>query len=124
MELAFLAAIDRGDLDEVAELLAQDVRATMPPSPEWYADRESVLAALAATWDAGSPDYIGELRTVATSANRQLAAANYRRPPGGQAFEPFGIGLLWVRDGQISEIVAFHEPALFPAFGLPPRLDR
>ncbi|GAA2633112.1 RNA polymerase subunit sigma-70 [Dactylosporangium fulvum] len=120
----YMAAVDRGDLDEVAELLAQDVRATMPPYPEWFADRESVVAALAATWDAGSPDYIGAMRVVATSANGQLAAASYRRPPGGQVFEPFGIGLLRVRDGRISEIVAFHEPALFPAFGLPPRLDR
>lgn len=119
----YMAAVERGDLDEVAELLAADVRATMPPYPEWFADRESVVAALAASWDAGSPDYIGALRVVATSANGQLAAASYRRPPGGQVFEPFGIGLLRVRDGRISEIVAFHEPALFPAFGLPPRLD-
>ncbi|MFC7549698.1 sigma-70 family RNA polymerase sigma factor [Plantactinospora sp. GCM10030261] len=120
----YMAAVDRGDVDEVAELLARDVRATMPPYPEWFADRESVVAALAATWDASSPDYIGALRLVATSANRQLAAASYRRPPGGHVFEPFGIGLLRVRNGRISEIVAFHEPALFPAFGLPARLDR
>jgi RNA polymerase sigma-70 factor, ECF subfamily len=118
----YMAAVDRGDLVEVAALLAQDVRATMPPYPEWFDGRESVVAALAASWDAGSPDYIGTLRAVATSANGQLAAASYRRPPGGQVFEPFGIGLLRVRDGRISEIVAFHEPALFPAFGLPQRL--
>ncbi|MBG0567009.1 sigma-70 family RNA polymerase sigma factor [Actinoplanes aureus] len=120
----YMDAVERGDLDEVAELLAKDVRATMPPYPEWFADRESVLAALAATWDAGSPEYIGALRMVATSANGQLAAASYRRPPGRQIFEPFGIGVLRVRDGRIVEIVAFHEPALFPAFGLPPTLDR
>nr|WP_239675046.1 sigma-70 family RNA polymerase sigma factor [Natronosporangium hydrolyticum] len=119
----YMAAVERGDLDGVAELLAADVRATMPPYPEWFADRESVLAALAATWDEASPDYIGTFRLVATSANGQLAAASYRRPPGGQVFEPFGIGVLRVRDGRISDIVAFHEPELFPAFGLPPHLD-
>jgi RNA polymerase sigma-70 factor (ECF subfamily) len=64
------------------------------------------------------------LRTLPTSANGQLAAASYRRLPGRQVFEPFGIGLLRVRAGRIIEIVAFHEPALFPAFGLPPALDR
>ncbi|MFG2064495.1 sigma-70 family RNA polymerase sigma factor [Micromonospora sp. NPDC048871] len=120
----YLDAVERGDLDEVAELLAKDVRATMPPLAEWFADRESILAALAATWDASSPDYIGALRAVPTSANGQLAAASYRRPPGRQVFEPFGIGVLRVRDGLITEIVAFHEPTLFPAFGLPPTLDR
>jgi RNA polymerase sigma-70 factor (ECF subfamily) len=120
----YMDAVERGDLDEVAELLAEDVRATMPPYPEWFADRGSVLAALAATWDAGSPEYIGALRMVLTSANGQLAAASYRRPPGQQVFEPFGIGVIRVRDGRITEMVAFHEPALFPAFGLPPTLDR
>ncbi|MFD6755628.1 sigma-70 family RNA polymerase sigma factor [Micromonospora gifhornensis] len=120
----YLDAVERGDLDEVAELLAKDVRATMPPLPEWFADRESVLAALAATWDPTSADYIGALRMIPTSANGQLAAASYRRPPGQQVFEPFGIGVLQVRDGLITEIVAFHEPALFPAFGLPPTLNR
>jgi RNA polymerase sigma-70 factor (ECF subfamily) len=29
-----------------------------------------------------------------------------------------------VQAGRIIEIVAFHEPALFPSFGLPPALDR
>ncbi|MER7418390.1 sigma-70 family RNA polymerase sigma factor [Micromonospora peucetia] len=120
----YMDAVERGDLDEVAALLAKDVRATMPPFPEWFADRESVLAALAATWDMGSPDYIGALRMIHTSANGQLAAASYRRPPGQQVFEPFGIGVLRVCDGRITEIVAFHEPALFPAFGLPPTRDR
>ncbi len=120
----YMDAVERGDLDEVAALLAKDVRATMPPFPEWFADRDSVLAALAATWDAGSPDYIGALRMIPTSANGQLAAASYRRPPGKPVFEPFGIGVLRVRDGRITEIVAFHEPGLFPAFGLPPALDR
>ncbi len=120
----YMAAVDRGDLDEVAALLAKDVRATMPPYPQWFDDRDSVLAALATSWDPGSPDYVGTLRMLATAANGQLAAASYRLPPGGQVFEPFGIGLLVVRDGRIAEMVAFHEPALFAAFGLPPTLDR
>ncbi|GAA5768148.1 ECF RNA polymerase sigma factor SigG [Streptosporangium roseum] len=120
----YMSAVERGDLTEVAELLARDVRATMPPYPEWFADRDSVLAALSASWDAGSPDYIGTLRMLPASANGQLAAATYRCPPGGHVYEPFGIGVLRVRDGRITEIVAFHEPALFPSFNLPPTLDR
>jgi RNA polymerase sigma-70 factor (ECF subfamily) len=120
----YMSAVERGDLTAVADLLAQDVRATMPPYPEWFADRDSVLAALSESWDAGSPHYVGTLRMLPASANGQLAAATYRCPPGGHAYEPFGIGVLRVRDGRIAEIVAFHEPALFASFELPPTLDR
>ncbi|MFY1669284.1 hypothetical protein ACN27G_04885 [Plantactinospora sp. WMMB334] len=52
----------------------------MPPYPEWFADRESVVGALAASWDPGSPDHVGALRMVTTSANGRPAAAGYRRP--------------------------------------------
>ena len=41
-----------------------------------------LLAALSASWDAGSPEYIGALRMLPTSANGQLAAASYRRSAG------------------------------------------
>ncbi|MGJ6969415.1 sigma factor-like helix-turn-helix DNA-binding protein, partial [Streptosporangium sp. G11] len=60
----YMSAVERGDLTEVADLLARDVRATMPPYPEWFTDRDGVLAALSASWDAGSPDYIGTLRML------------------------------------------------------------
>lgn len=62
-------------------------------------------------------------------ANGQPSAA-YRCPPGGHAYEPFGIGVPRVRDGRMTEIVAFREPALFPSFpsfpsfDLPPAPDR
>ncbi len=61
---------------------------------------------------------------MAPSANGRLAAATYRCTPGGHRYEPFGIGVMLVRDGRITEIVAFHEPALFPSSDLPPTLDR
>jgi RNA polymerase sigma-70 factor (ECF subfamily) len=120
----YMSAVERGDLAGVAELLAQDVRTTMPPYPEWFAGREAVLAALAASWDAGAPGYVGVFRMLPVGANGQLAAAAYVRPAAEHSYTPFGIGVLQVRDGRIAEITAFHEPALFPAFQLPSRLDR
>ena len=41
------------------------------------------------------------------------------RAPGDDVHRAFAIGLLRVEGGRIAEIVAFHEPALFPVFGLP-----
>ncbi|MGJ6969706.1 hypothetical protein ACSDR0_48310, partial [Streptosporangium sp. G11] len=76
---------------------------------------------LLSAYVADCPESAGHLTA---SANGQLAAATYRCPPGGHAYEPFGIGVMLVRDGRITEIVAFHEPALFPSFNLPPTLDR
>ena len=38
---------------------------------------------------------------------------------GDDAYRAFAIGVLRIEDGGIAEMVAFHEPAMFPAFGLP-----
>ncbi|HEY6746350.1 MAG TPA: RNA polymerase subunit sigma-70 [Mycobacteriales bacterium] len=118
--LRYMAAVERADLAALAALLAEEVRTTMPPFPMWFAGRPAVLAALAAGWDPGSPAYVGRFRMVATGANRQPAAAAYVRRPGGTAYEAFAIGVLRIENGRIAEIIAFHDPGLFAAFGLPP----
>ena len=114
----YMAAVQDADLDAMADLLASEVRTTMPPYPMWFAGRDAVLQALAAGWDAASPAYAGEFRLVAVGANRQPAAAAYVRHPGEAAFRAFAIGVLRIDDGRIAEITAFHDPSLFPAFAL------
>ncbi|WP_213452397.1 RNA polymerase subunit sigma-70 [Rhizomonospora bruguierae] len=118
----YMAAVERGDLAGVADLLAEDVRTTMPPYPVWFAGRAAVLAALATSWDPGSPEYVGAFRMLPTGANGRPAAAAYVRRPGRDTYQPFAIGIVSVARGRIMEITAFHEPALFPAFALPPQL--
>jgi RNA polymerase sigma-70 factor, ECF subfamily len=44
----YMDALDRADLATVAELLADDVRTTMPPRPMWFEGRRDVMRALAA----------------------------------------------------------------------------
>jgi RNA polymerase sigma-70 factor, ECF subfamily len=122
--LRYMAAVERADLAALADLLAEEVRTTMPPFPMWFAGRDAVLAALAAGWDPGSPDYVGRFRMVAVGANRQPAAAAYVRAPGAAAYEAFAISLLRIRDGLIVEATAFHDPGLFAAFGLPMTFGR
>ncbi|MET8231179.1 RNA polymerase subunit sigma-70 [Micromonospora sp. NPDC005298] len=120
----YMSAVERGDLAQLAELLAEDVRATMPPYPEWFSDRRSLLDALARRWNPSSAEYGGPMRLLEVSANGQLGAAGYVRSAAGQPYLPFAIGVLRIGNGRIAELTSFHEPALFPAFVLPPYLDR
>src|SRR6266498_1949284 len=42
----YVAAWERGDVEAVAAMLADDARMTMPPLPTWYGGREAVAAFL------------------------------------------------------------------------------
>jgi RNA polymerase sigma-70 factor, ECF subfamily len=115
----YVDAVERADLAAMAELLAEDVRATMPPYLAWFADRDGVLAALAASWDPSSPDFVGRFRIVPTRANGQPAAAAYVRLADDEEYRAFAISVLRVDGGRIAEMTAFHDTRLFQAFGLP-----
>jgi RNA polymerase sigma-70 factor, ECF subfamily len=118
----YMDAVERADLAAVADLLAEDVRATMPPWTLWLAGRPAVLASLTESWDPSSPHFVGRFRARPVGANGQPAGALYRRAPGDDIDRAFAIGVLRVEDGRIADMVAFHDPALFPAFGLPATL--
>ena len=118
----YMDAVERADLAAVAELLAADVRATMPPYPMWFQGRDAVMASLAASWNPGLPAYVGRFLMVPTGANRQPAVAAYVRPPGAREHRPFAIAVLRIVGSRIAEITAFHDPGLFPAFALPAAL--
>jgi RNA polymerase sigma-70 factor (ECF subfamily) len=118
----YMDAVERADLDAIADLLAEDVRATMPPWPMWSQGRDAVMATLAVSWDAGSPVYVGRFKMVPTRANGQPAAAAYIRGRDDSTYLAAAITVLRVEHGRIAEITAFHDPGLFPAFALPTAL--
>lgn len=118
----YMAAMERADLAAVADLLAADVRATMPPFPLWFQGRDAVVASLAESWDPRRPAYVGRFRVLETGANRQPAVAAYVRQDGDVAYRPFAIGVLRVHRGRVGELTAFHDTALFATFGLPPEV--
>ncbi|MGE5290370.1 MAG: sigma-70 family RNA polymerase sigma factor [Micromonosporaceae bacterium] len=115
----YMDAVERADLAAIADLLAEEVRTTMPPYPMWFQGRDAVVAALAASWDAGSPAYVGRFRMVPAHANRQPAVAAYVRGRGEPAYRAFAIGVLRIGKGRIVEVTAFHDLGMFPAFALP-----
>jgi len=115
----YMQALERADLAAVAELLAEDIRTTMPPWPTWFQGRQDVMRALAASWDPTAPGYVGRFRTLPTRANGQPAVATYARRLDDTEHLPFAISVLTFVGTTITEIVAFHDVGLFPAFGLP-----
>ncbi|GAA3422683.1 sigma-70 family RNA polymerase sigma factor [Streptosporangium vulgare] len=119
----YMEAMERADFAAVADLLAEDVRAEMPPWPMWFRGRDAVVAALAESWDTGSPGYVGRFRMLPVRANRQPAVAAYVRRLGEPAHHAFAISVLRIEGDLIVEATAFHDLGLFPAFALPMRLS-
>jgi RNA polymerase sigma-70 factor (ECF subfamily) len=108
----YITAYETGDDDMTLELLAEDIRVTMPPYPHQFEGIEAIRGLTARARDTGT------WRLVSTSANRQPAAACYLLDPASGEFRAFKLDVLRLVDGRISEIVAFG-PELFPAFDLP-----
>ncbi len=124
--LRYMEAVERADLDAVAAVLAADVRATMPPYPEWFAGRDATMAALARSWNPDAPEFVGRFRAVEVHANAGPGAAAWTTLDG-RTYRAFAISLIRVDGDRIAEMTAFHDPHLFTIFRLPmsfPARDR
>jgi len=105
----------------MADLMAEDIRVTMPPLPLFYASRRDFFAGVSVYLDPDSPTFAGQWRSLPTRANLQPAVAHYIRPPGAEAYQAQVLDVLRVEEGTIVEITSF-DPGLFTRFGLPPVL--
>ncbi|WP_344114388.1 RNA polymerase subunit sigma-70 [Kribbella alba] len=110
----YATAFEKADLVALEGLLTQDTRWEMPPIPTWFDGRVDVLRLLAAKLPKGE----GKRLVVETTANGQPAFALYIRGRDG-GFHAHDVQVLTVSKTGISAVLAFHLPALFPAFGLP-----
>jgi RNA polymerase sigma-70 factor (ECF subfamily) len=111
----YMEAHERADAGALAELLREDARLAMPPTPTWFDGREAIV-----TFHAQQV-FVPEMamRFAPTAANRQPALAIYQRSPGEAKHRPLVIDVLRVEDGLVTEITAFLLPELFHRFGLP-----
>jgi RNA polymerase sigma-70 factor, ECF subfamily len=113
-----MQAWERHDVSRLVALLREDVRMAMPPHPTWYEGREAVAAFLAGVaFVPGSDAH----RFVPTRANGQPAFGVYRGD--GPDARPFAIHVVGVESGMVTDMEFFLYPELFPAFGLPDRLQ-
>jgi RNA polymerase sigma-70 factor (ECF subfamily) len=110
----FIEAHERGDTEAALELIADDVRVTMPPNGLLFDGREAVVPLILRAHSGAD----GEWRLVPTAANRQPAAASYLRAPDDDTFRAFKLDVLRVVDGRIAELTTFGSDR-FATFGLP-----
>ena len=110
----FMDAWEQADTNLLIQLLRDDARMAMPPAPLWFDDRASI----AKLFELFPIDWQGDFRLVATSANRQPAAAAYLRKHGEPTFGLTALLVLRVETGAIAEIMTFA-PSLVHGFDLP-----
>ena len=117
----YLAAWEAADLASLVSLLHDDATLTMPPIPVWLQGAQAVEASMRAMiFGAASP---GQFRVESTEANGVPALAVYQRVEGGPGYAPYALQLLQWREGQVAGIIAFLDPRLFLALGLPATLS-
>jgi RNA polymerase sigma-70 factor (ECF subfamily) len=114
---AYLDAWERGDVDAVAALLAEDALFSMPPWPMWWQGRETI-----AGFAQVAVETCPEGRTVSTRANGQLAVAHYARDAETGRYLAAAIDVFTLEGARIKEITAFVTPEIFPRFDLPAEL--
>ena len=124
----YVAAWERGDVEAVVAMLADEATMAMPPMALWFRGRDAVR---------GVPARVGVRAALGGRAVREgerdvrLAhhvgerPARDRRlpPPDDGLFRPYALQVLTFReDGKLADITAFVSPQLFPAYGLPESL--
>jgi RNA polymerase sigma-70 factor (ECF subfamily) len=112
----FVAAFERYEMDELAELLRADVEQSMPPFDLWFAGREDVLS----WWFGPGSGCAGSRLVPAGSANGQPVYGQYKPADDGAGFVPWALVMFDLDEtGKAVEATFFldHE-RLFPRFGL------
>jgi RNA polymerase sigma-70 factor (ECF subfamily) len=108
---SYMEAWERGDVDAIVSMLAEDAILAMPPRPTWYRGIEAAHAFLAR----GPLNAIHTRRVSPARANGQIAVGSvYAAYPGA----PEGVQVLQLLTldaaGRIAEITAFVGTAIEP----------
>ena len=115
----YVAAFEAYDMEALTSLIREDATQSMPPYDLWLHGRDDILE-----WWVGPGAACRGSRLVPTvAANGSPAYGQYKPAPGG-GYEPWALQVLELSRGRIGELTFFLDTdALFPLFGLPPRLD-
>jgi RNA polymerase sigma-70 factor, ECF subfamily len=110
---SYVDAWERGDVDAVVAMLAQDATFSMPPQAEWFHGRDAIAAFLP------RGPLAMRRRFLPARANAQPAFGTYRWVAAEERFVANAIHVLTLRGSAIADVTCFLTPAVFPAFGLP-----
>jgi RNA polymerase sigma-70 factor (ECF subfamily) len=120
----YVDAWERGDVDAVAAMLAEDAAIAMPPMASWF--RGPGVLVFLREWAFSGRVYDAEgdrrVRVIPTRANGQPALGTYSWDPGEERYLPTVLQVLTVRGTEIEQITGFVSPDVFPGFGLPDSL--
>jgi RNA polymerase sigma-70 factor, ECF subfamily len=114
----YVDAWERGDIDAVVAMLAEDARITMPPIPTWFRGRDAVAGFLASRAMRGDRPR----RLLPVTANGQPAFGQYHWDERAGRLVAHGITVLTLEGERIEEITAFLYPQALAGFGLPAEL--
>jgi RNA polymerase sigma-70 factor (ECF subfamily) len=100
---SYVDAWQRGDVETVVSMLAEDATFAMPPLASWFGGREEIAIFLAGWPLSGLWDW----QTVRARANGQEAIAFYTWDQDAESYLPFALNVLTLRGDRISDVVAF-----------------
>jgi RNA polymerase sigma-70 factor (ECF subfamily) len=110
---SYMAAMERGDVDAVVELLTGDATWVMPPHEAWFRGLAGVRGFLA------NEALQERWRHLPARANGQVAVGCYRLDPATGIYHAMVLDVLTLRGERIAAVTAFVTPALLASFGLP-----
>jgi RNA polymerase sigma-70 factor, ECF subfamily len=115
----YVRAFEAYDIDALTSLIHEDASQSMPPYELWLAGRDDIFT----FWLGPGIGCRGSRVLPAGTANGSPAFAQYKPAADGDGYEPWALQVLELADGRIVELTFFLDTAaLFPLFGLPPRL--
>jgi len=99
----YMDAMQRGDVDAVVAMLAQDAAWSMPPMATWYRGHDALRVFLAN----GPLSDQWQWRHVPAFVNGQAAVGAYTWWPEEHSYLPFALDVLTVGGLQIQEVTSF-----------------
>jgi RNA polymerase sigma-70 factor (ECF subfamily) len=116
----YVDAFQRYDMEQLVTLLHDDALMTMPPYAMWIRGAQDIVRWMLEP----SPSLCrGSILVPAGQVNGVTAWAQYKPDPAG-GYRAWGLQVHEVSDGRFSRMTFFLETErIFPAFGLPLRLE-
>jgi RNA polymerase sigma-70 factor (ECF subfamily) len=115
---AYADAWSSGDFDTIRTMLAEDATFSMPPIPQWWRGRDTLIA-----FNRRISPECPDSRPLHVRANGQPAFAWYGWNTERRAWEPTALEVVEFEGERVKSVTAFIEPEIFARFGAPPELD-